>query len=199
MTSVQITAKERRAAFDAALALAKQGDDTALRNLTSVRYAVECTGKALVLRGLPFQNRARRFANPLFMTPAGYLPAFPELDEHLFVDIACAQAAIVKFGKSEHASHWIVRSTTLPQQLKDKRYQRWVAEVKPFGDAYNEPRRTLEENAAVYALHGLQGLKERYSRAHAHKLEHRILEAGLAKPELRPAAQPFGFRKPYSD
>lgn len=45
------------------------------------------------------------------MTPTGYLAAFPELDEHLFLSSEMAFQASAKYCKREHYTSWHVSST----------------------------------------------------------------------------------------
>lgn len=177
------SAKERKAERAVAWELAKRGDETLYRSLTDERYVAECSSQSAPPHGM--FARSRKFSNPLFMAPAGYLAAFPELDEHLFISIEAARQAIVKYSKAEHHALWQVRSTKLVKELRDKRYQRWLREVKNSAEYYVEPRRSLEECAALYAVGGIEGLKKIYSKSHALKTEHRIVEAGLAEREVR--------------
>lgn len=62
--------------------------------------------------------------------------------------------------------------TTLAIELAGKRYLRWVREVK--GKHYQEPRRTPEELAAIFAQGGLPALMKLYSKAHAFKIATRL-------------------------
>jgi hypothetical protein len=183
MTIEKKSAKERKAERVMAWELVKQGDESLYRSLTDERYIAECSSQSAPPHGM--FPRSRKFSNPLFMTPAGYLEAFPELDEHLFISIDAAYQAIVKYGKAEHRVLWHVQSTTLAKELRDKRYQRWLREVKNVAEYYVEPRRSLEECAAIYAVEGIEGLKKIYSKSHALKTEHRIVDAGLAEREVR--------------
>lgn len=178
------TNKEHRAEISAAWELAKQGNEGAYRVLTVARYVAECASDSVAPHGM--SARSRKFSNPLFMTPTGYLEAFPELDEHLFLTSEMAYHAIEKYSKPEHRAFWQVRSTKLAEELRDKRYQRWLREVKNTNGTYLEPRRSLEECASIYANGGIKALKEIYSKAHALKTEHRIVKAGLAEREIRP-------------
>lgn len=131
--------REDRQKLDAAWELAKTGDEKSYRELTAdaTRYIAECTGTGEMPHGM--FRRSRKFSNPLFMTPAGYIEAFPELDEHLFISLDTAHAAILKFGKPEHSAFWRISSTKLTKELKDKRYLRWLAEVKNAVVPYKEP------------------------------------------------------------
>ncbi|WP_029523683.1 hypothetical protein [Polaromonas glacialis] len=177
------TIKERKAEHLAAWELAKQGDEAAYRALTEERCIAECASDGVAPHGM--FARSRKFSNPLFMTPTGYLAAFPELDEHLFLSSETAFQAIAKYSKPEHYASWRVSSTKLSKELRDKQYQRWLREVKNSNAPYIEPRRSLEECASIYASGGIEALKKIYSKAHALKTEHRIVEAGLAEREIR--------------
>lgn len=171
--------REYRQKLDAAWELAKTGDEKSYRELTpdATRYIAECTGTGEMPHGM--FRRSRKFSNPLFMTPAGYIEAFPELDEHLFISLDTAQAAIRKFGKPEHSPFWLISSTKLTKELQGKRYLRWVAEVKNAVVPYKEPKRSIEEVADIYRAGGLDALKAIYTKAHALKLEKRLVETGL--------------------
>lgn len=175
--------KERRAERSAAYELAKGGNEDAYRALTVERFVAECSANMAPPHGM--FARSRKFSNPLFMTPAGYLAAFPELDEHLFLSIESAHQAIAKYSKPEHHALWQVRSTKLAKELRDKRYQRWLREVKTSSETYLAPRKSLEECAALYASGGIEALKKIYSKSHALKTEHRMVEAGLVQREAR--------------
>lgn len=177
------TAKEQKAERIAAWELAKQGDEAAYRALTEERCVAKCTSNSVAPHGM--FARSRKFSSPLFMTPTGYLAAFPELDEHLFLSSEMAFQAIAKYSKPEHSASWQVSSTKLAKELRNKQYQRWLHEVKNTDAPYVQPRRSLEECASIYASGGIQALKKIYSKAHALKTEHRIVEAGLAKREIR--------------
>lgn len=177
------TAKEQKAERIAAWELAKQGDEAAYRALTEERCVAKCTSNSIAPHGM--FARSRKFSSPLFMTPTGYLSAFPELDEHLFLSSEMAFQAIAKYSKPEHSASWQVSSTKLAKELRNKQYQRWLHEVKNTDAPYVQPRRSLEECASIYASGGIQALKKIYSKAHALKTEHRIVEAGLAKREIR--------------
>lgn len=188
-TTMKMTAKERKArnlVLDVASILVRQGDERTYRDLTmgSQRYVAECTGTGDAPHGM--FRRSRKFSNPLFMVPTGYLSAFPELDEHLFITTESAFEAIEKFGKPEHSDFWLVRPVTLAKQLKDKQYLRWLKEVKEVDGGYTEPRRSLEERAEIYEARGVDGLKALYSKAHALKTEHRLLAEGMVQAKSKP-------------
>ena len=162
------------------------GDDgaAAFWALTTQRFVAECSANIAAPHGM--FARSRKFSNPLFMTPAGYLAAFPKLDEHLFMSLESAHHAIAKYGKLEHHALWQVRPTKLAKQLRDKRYQRWLREVNNSSEPFLAPRRSLEECAALYASGGIEALSKIYSKSHALKTEHRMVGAGLVQREARP-------------
>lgn len=157
------------------------------------RFVVECTAPG-AKGDWAWERRSRKFSDPLYMTDQGYLAVFPEVVEHLFDTPDQAHAAIQKFGKPEHAPAWRIGTTTLEQQLKDKRYLRWLKEVKPHVGAYTEPKRTLDECAVIYRQGGLAALRKIYTKAHAFKLEKSIVEAGLSPKEDRQVSSPFVCR-----
>lgn len=162
------------------------------------RFVVECTAPGS--KGdWTFERRSRKFSDPLYMTSQGYLTAFPEVQDHLFDTSDQAHNAIKKFGKPEHVAAWKISSTTLELQLKDKRYLRWLKEVKPHIGVYTETKRSLEECAEIYKQGGLAALRRIYTKAHAFRLEKKIVEAGLSLKEDRHVLNPFGTNKTLHD
>lgn len=159
-------------AHKTATSLLENGDETLYRANTKDRYIAECLARG---------NGARKFSNPLFMTPAGYLDAFPEVDDHLFTNSETAWKAVAAFSTKEHQGQWKVSTTTLVKELKSKRYLRWLQEVKPMQGSYTEPRRTLEDRAAIYKVEGLPGLRDRYTKSHALNSRRLIVASGLGK------------------
>jgi hypothetical protein len=157
-------------AQDRATTLLESGDETLYRLRTKDRYVTECLARG---------NRARKFSTPLFMTPTGYIESFPEVDEHLFVCPDSALKAVKLFGLEKHNGMWCTSSTTLRKELNSKNYLRWAQEVKPMQGNYTEPRRTLENRAAIYKDEGLPGLKDRYTKSHAFNTRRQIVELGL--------------------
>lgn len=130
-------------AREAALA----GDDSQLRGLTEERFAVECVSDIGAVGGA---MRKRKFSNPLFLTPQGELRAFPEEDKALF----STQEAAAEFLKSRvSAGEWEIRQSSLSHEMRDKRYLRWVKEVKDNKE-YTEPRRGQAELADIYVNGG---------------------------------------------
>lgn len=159
-------------AHERATSLLENGDETLYRANTKDRYVAECQARG---------NGARKFSNPLFMTPAGYLDAFPEVDDHLFTNFDAAWKTVAAFGTKEHQGRWQVSTTTLVKELRSKRYLRWLQEVKPMQGSYTEPRRTLEDRAAIYKVEGLPGLRDRYTKSHALNSRRLIVASGLGK------------------
>ncbi len=165
----KLTSKEWLAlaeAFAAAKSRALGGDDADLRALSTARYTVECVSDVGQSNGV---LRRRKFSAPLYLTPDGLLRAFPESDSELFADLDLAMAAL---RLSVVDGEWEVRQTTLAIELAGKRYLRWAREVK--GQPYQEPRRTPEELAALFAQGGLPALLKLYSKAHALKIAKRL-------------------------
>ncbi len=158
----------------AALDQAAQGDETAYRSLVTVRHVAECLSG-----GDSGSRRSRKFSDPLFMTPNGYMSAFPELDTHLFISFKTAYQAIEKYGKPEHSDLWVVRTSTLEDEIRNKRYLRWLHEIKFIDAEYVEPRRSLDERAVIYANDGMDGLKKLYSPSHAFHTKSLLLDTGL--------------------
>ena len=168
--------------FGIARDMLQRGDEGLYRALTigSTRYMVQCVSvesdpysKAPALSG-----RKRKFSNPNFITPAGALHAFPQVDEDLFVDIESARIANQTHGKN---ARWEISSTTVAALMKTKAFQRWKAEVEslPPGQAYVEPRRSLEETFAIYKQEGMDGLRRHYTRSHAWHLIAKFKELDL--------------------
>ena len=87
-------------ALDQALDLYVQGDDSELRPFIKGRVSVEFGSRTDNSRygGAPGW-RSRKFSDPLYLTPAGFLQAYPEADEDLFLDMEQARAAL-EFYKS---------------------------------------------------------------------------------------------------
>ncbi len=158
------------------------GDDAALRTLTDVRYAVECVVDA----GEPFggqlpngqYSRRRKFSNPLFLTPAGLIEAYPEKDEDLFTLQEQSLAAVHALGRG---GEWAIRETLLSMEMSNKQYVRWLAEVK--GKTYIEAKRSIEELAEIYRQGGRLALRSLYTREHVAKIVTRLRKLGVAVQE----------------
>lgn len=153
-------------AFAAAKSRALDGDEADLRALSTARYTVECVSDVGQTSGA---LRKRKFSDPLYLTPDGLLRGFPEGDSELFADMDLALSAL---RRSVVDGEWEVRQTTLAIELAGKRYLRWAREVK--GKQYQEPRRTPEELASIFAQGGLPALMKLYSKAHAFKIAKRL-------------------------
>lgn len=158
--------------------LANDGDDTMLRTMTDIRFAVECVVDAggIMNNKSPRAQygRRRKFSNPLFLSPAGLIESYPENDEDLFTSEEVAVAAIRKLGVG---GEWNVRETLLTMETSSKRYLRWVAEVK--GKEFSEARRTLDELAEIYRQGGRAALRALYTREHVAKIVTRLRAAGV--------------------
>ena len=159
--------KEALAAqMSSARELALSGNDAALRGLTQERFVVECVSN---VGSFGAALRRRKFSNPLFLTPDGLLQSFPEDDKELF---ATQDVALDALKKQSVNGEWEIRQTSLANELRDKRYLRWVREVK--GREYQEPRRTQAELAVIYENGGIGALLAIYSKAHAFKIAKRL-------------------------
>lgn len=175
--------REKRAALVTdARAHALAGDDSELRALIDIRYAVECFTNI----GGPFgetlpggqYGRKRKFSNPLFLTPYGLLEAYPERDADLFV---CSEVAQNAIHALQRGGEWEIRETLLTMEMCKKPYLRWLKEVK--AQDYSEPRRSLEELAEIYRQGGRSALSLLYTRSHVSKTISKLREQGV---EIRP-------------
>lgn len=151
-----------RLRFVAAKKLCDAGDESQLRALTNIRYCVECVSSVGGPCFSPEGGRRRKFSAPLFVTPDGTQTSYPEVDVHFFVTEEAATLALKTAGQG---GSWEVRRTTVATELANKRYLRWVAEVKDR--LYSEPRRSLDELASIYESGGLPALRAFYTRTHA--------------------------------
>ena len=175
------------------------GDDSALRQLVPRRVSVEIGTKISNSNyGSAPVWRSRKFSDPLFVTPAGFLNAYPEMDEDLFIDNVQAQQALVfyrgmpnKFSL-ENASYQIIEPAVLGKIGGDG-YKRWQAEVK--GQHYTEPRRSLAQAHALYQEHGRVQLEKEYSPSYVFALIRKFNTEGLAvlKEDLDRIVHPYGF------
>jgi hypothetical protein len=164
--------------FAEATKLANDGDDAMLRTMTDIRFAVECVVDAggIMNNKSPRAQygRRRKFSNPLFLSPAGLIESYPENDQDLFTSEEIAVAAIRKLGVG---GEWNVRETLLTMETANKRYLRWVAEVK--GKEFSEARRSLEELAEIYRQGGRDALRALYTREHVAKIVTKLRSAGV--------------------
>lgn len=147
-------------------------DDSLMRTLTDTRYCIECFTDV----GSPFSKsmravsvRRRKFSNPLFLTPSGLEQVYPEVDGHLFADLAMAERTL---KSAAQVGDWEIRRTSLAAELKSKRYLRWLAEVK--GREYSEARRSLAELADIFEAGGVPSLQKLYTRTHARHIIRRL-------------------------
>ena len=180
----QVIPAELLKTLDDALALYQLGDDAALRPFVKERVCVELGTQSTNPLVGKLQWRSRKFSDPLFLTPAGFLPAYPENDEDLFLDMTQVKAALDFYQgvphpklKSTKASYNIIGSAVLGQ-IGGAGFKRWLAEVK--NQNYTEPRRTLQESHAIYTASGRAGLKELYSPAYVCSLLRKFKAAGLS-------------------
>lgn len=186
--------------IDSAVALYLEGDDSELRPYIKQRTCVEfgtITGRGSY--GPPGW-RSRKFSDPLYLTPAGFLRAYPEKDEDLFIDSTQAQLAL-DFYRSppngidrEKLDYSIFEPAVLGRgRIGGKAYQRWLKEVK--GQNYTEPRRSLAESHELYQASGREGLEKLYSRAYVFALVRKFNAEGLEvkKEDFDRIVHPRGY------
>lgn len=165
-----------------ALDLYVEGDDSELRPLIKGRVSVEF-GTRVDTYGVGVPSwRSRKFSDPLFLTPAGFLFAYPEADEDLFLDMEQAHAALAFYKAIPNKPvldklSYRVSSQVVLGKIGGAGYKRWVNEVK--NKAYVEPRRSLAETHAIYTEHGRAGLKGIYSPAYVYALLRKFKAEGL--------------------
>lgn len=165
-----------------ALDLYVQGDDSELRPYIKGRVSVEFGTRVATYGGGAPGWRSRKFSDPLYLTPAGFLQAYPEVDEDLFIDMEQASAALEFYKahppklKLDNASYRI-SSPVMLGKIGGAGYKRWLKEVK--NQDYTEPRRSLAETHAIYAESGRAGLKEIYSPTYVYALLRRFKAEGL--------------------
>lgn len=132
---------------------------------------------------LEADGRARKFHEPLYLSPHGLLHAFPEVPDQLFV---CYEDAEKAARDSAHHVKMSVQTLNLKDLARTARYQRWVKEVKPLppGQAYAEQRLTLEDSWALYQQGGRIALRARFTRGHVTQLMAKFKTVGwLAEAE----------------
>ncbi len=184
--------------IDEAVALYMEGDDSELRNFIKGRVCVAIGSR---LRspsyGAPIW-RSRKFSDPLFLTPAGFLTAYPEVDQDLFIDVLQANEALAFYRampnqfKLENASYQISEPAILGK-IGGAGYRRWLEEVK--GQSYTEPRRSLRQTHSIYLDSGREGLQKMYSPAYVFALMRKFNAEGLqvSKPDLDRIVHPHGM------
>lgn len=168
--------------LESALQQYVQGDDAELRPYIKGRVTIEFgTRIDSYNRGSPGW-RSRKFSDPLYLTPAGFLQAYPEVDEDLFLDMEQAQIALdfyrgVPNSLGLEKASYQISSPAVLGKIGGAGYKRWVKEVK--NQEYTEPRRTLQESFGIYEQSGQAGLKEMYSPAYVYALLRKFKAAGL--------------------
>lgn len=181
----QLIPAEQMVILDQALDFYVRGDDSVLREYIKGRVFVEF-GTRLERTsyggGAP-SWRSRKFSDPLYLTPAGFLHAYPEEDQDLFLDLEQASLALEFYKtqpnqlKLENASYRIC-SPAILGRIGGAGYKRWCTEVKNI--EYTEPRRSLAESHAIYLERGRTGLKEDYSPAYVYALLRKFKAEGLS-------------------
>lgn len=184
--------------IEQAVALYVSGDDTELRPFIRRRVSVEIGTRARNSSyGAAPVWRSRKFSDPLFVTPAGFLNAYPEVDEDLFIDSVQAQQAVTFYRdipskfKLENASFQISEPAVLGK-IGGPGFKRWLAEVK--GQQYTEPRRPLAEAHALYLQGGRAQLEKEYSPSYVFALIRKFNAEGLAlqKEDRDRIVHPYG-------
>ena len=169
--------------LDSSIAQYIAGDDGDLRSYVRERVVVEIgisTNSSAYGRS---EWRSRKFSDPLYLTPSGFLHAYPEADEDLFMDLDQAEQAI-KFYRNtaegqrlpQNASYRM-QTPAVVGQIGGPAYRRWVAEVK--GKVYTEPRRSLAETFEIYSAGGRDALKDLYSPSYVFVLLRKYAKNGL--------------------
>ncbi|WP_449391344.1 hypothetical protein [Eoetvoesiella caeni] len=119
----------------AAWACPSAGDVRSLNRLSvnQIRYVVTVLEKPRIewsagTRGHTSNNggagRRRRYERPLFITPLGMLPAFPERAEHFFKSNRSAVLAV--FRHLYQLEDVRIYETTSKKQFMDKQYLAWL-------------------------------------------------------------------------
>lgn len=185
--------------LDRAVSLYLEGDDAELRPYVKGRLLVEIGFRSSNLSwgGAPIW-RSRKFSDPLYLTPAGFLHGYPEVDEDLFLDRVQAMDALDFYfqnsqsDKLKNASYRIVSSAVLGK-IGGPGYKRWLQEVK--GQNYTEPRRSLAESHELYQASGREGLEKLYSRAYVFALIRKFNAEGfeVRKEDFDRIVHPWGF------
>lgn len=185
--------------LDRAVSLYLAGDDSELRPYIKGRVSVEIGFQSNnpSFGGAPVW-RSRKFSDPLYLTPAGFLHGYPEVDEDLFLDQEQANDALAFYKgapnqlKLDNASYRISTPAILGK-IGGSGYKRWLQEVK--GQNYTEPRRSLVESHELYRASGREGLEKMYSRAYVFALIRRFNAEGLEvkKEDFDRIVHPRGF------
>ena len=185
--------------LDRAVSLYLEGDDSELRPYIKGRVSVEIGFQSSnpSLGGVPTW-RSRKFSDPLYLTPAGFLYGYPEVDEDLFLDHEQANDALAFYRsvpnqlKLGNASYRLSTPAILGK-IGGLGYKRWLQEVK--GQNYTEPRRSLAESHELYQASGREGLEKLYSRAYVFALIRKFNVEGLEvkKEDFERIVHPRGF------
>ena len=167
---------------DRALEAYLAGDDSLLKAVTPERkeWVLVEVGKQIQDRfGASHPEfRARKFHNPMYLTPAGFIQAFPETDEDSFIDYEMASLAVERYRQMlPEGSTVRVTSLKRGRQIHASAFRRWVQEVKGV-DGYKEPRRDLRESYNIYADGGTEALKRLYSPGYVFMLMRKFKQKG---------------------
>lgn len=152
----------------------ENGDDLELRNLTlgCGRYVLEvgislAGQKSFTNSGTVFKSRA--YDKPLFLTPYGFINAFPESDEDTFLSDDDALEAQKKF-RAELTGNHAYSIYGFHEVLKSKRYNKWLNSVKSLGEEYQRKNLSIHESYELYKQVGRAGLKAIYSKENVSRL-----------------------------
>lgn len=179
----QLIPESEMQALDSSVASYIASDDSELRRYVSDRVVVEI-GIAPVTSDFGRTDwRSRKFSDPLYLTPAGFLHAYPETDEDLFIDHDQAQTALGFYRNTAEGirlaknTQFRILAPAVLGKIGGPGYLRWVKEVK--GKAYTEPRRTLAETHEIYSSGGRAALKAIYSPSYVYVLLRTFAQQGL--------------------
>lgn len=170
-------------ALDDSIANYLAGDDSELRRYLSERVVVEIGIAPITSEFARTDWRSRKFSDPLYLTPAGFLHAYPEADDDLFIDHDQVQTALSFYrntaegNKLAKNSQFRIIAPAVLGKIGGKGYGRWVKEVK--GKSYSEPRRSLAESHEIYASGGRAALKDIYSPSYVFVLLRKFAHNGL--------------------
>lgn len=167
-----------------------EGDDSLFKALNPERteWVLIEVGKQVLDRfGASYPEfRARKFHNPLYLTPAGMIQAFPETDDDSFIDYEMASLAVERYQSMlPEGSTYRVTSLKRGQQIHTRAYRRWAHEVKNV-EEYKEPRRDLRESYNIYADGGADALKRLYSPGYVFMLLRKFNQEGWS-PKATPS------------
>lgn len=195
----QLIPPARMQQIDRAISLYLEGDDSELRPYIKGRVSIEIGVRSInpSFGGAPVW-RSRKFSDPLYLTPAGFLHGYPELDEDLFLDHEQANDALAFYRgvpnklKLDNASYNISSPAVLGK-IGGPGYKRWLKEVK--GQNYTEPRRSLAESHDIYQASGREGLRKLYSPSYVFALIRKFDAEGLEvdKQDFDRIVHPQGF------